>query len=294
VTIAACYVTTEGVVLGADSTASAFINPGGFHYFNFNQKLFEIGDPGTGTLGAITWGMGGLERLSYRTKFAFLAEALQKKPAKNVKEVADRWVELLWPDYNAATKVCRDLNAKRPFDPITAPADPDARTWAEEDHLNQLKRALFVGFCIGGHLLPQREPQAFTVLFDPLSGQPAPGEVGMGRWAFWGAPNMIQRLILGCDDEIKQSLLRSGKWNGSPEELEALLAQHSLATVQLPIRDAVDFIHACIGSTIKALKFSSLAQICGGPIEIAVITTDRRFRWVRHKEWDAAIMDGTP
>ena len=42
----------------------------------------------------------------------------------------------------------------------------------------------------------------------------------------------------------------------------------------------------------KAMKFSDLPQICGGPIEIAVITSDRRFRWVKHKTWDAAIMEG--
>jgi hypothetical protein len=28
---------------------------------------------------------------------------------------------------------------------------------------------------------------------------------------------------------------------------------------------------------------------CGGPIEIAVISTDRRFRWVRHKNFGAAL-----
>jgi hypothetical protein len=60
----------------------------------------------------------------------------------------------------------------------------------------------------------------------------------------------------------------------------------------LPIRDAVDFVHACIYSTIKALKFSNFSQICGGPIEIATITTDRQFRWVRHKPWDAALTEG--
>jgi hypothetical protein len=33
-------------------------------------------------------------------------------------------------------------------------------------------------------------------------------------------------------------------------------------------------------------------MVCGGPIEIAVISSDRKFRWVRHKEWDAAIAEG--
>jgi hypothetical protein len=71
-----------------------------------------------------------------------------------------------------------------------------------------------------------------------------------------------------------------------------LLAKHHLGHAStIPIREAIDFIHACIYSTIKALKFSSLSQICGGPIELAAITTDRSFRWVRHKQWDAAIRE---
>lgn len=55
------------------------------------------------------------------------------------------------------------------------------------------------------------------------------------------------------------------------------------------LRDAIDFAHACIYSTIKGMKFSNFFQVCGGPIELAVISTDRKFRWVRHKAWDAAI-----
>jgi hypothetical protein len=113
-------------------------------------------------------------------------------------------------------------------------------------------------------------------------------------WNFWGAPNMIQRLMFGRDGKLRDDLLASGKWNGTPAELDAFLSQYMLATPYLPIRDAIDFTHACIASTIKAMKFSSLPQICGGPIELAVITTDRKFRWVHHKEWDAAIMDGAP
>lgn len=48
-----------------------------------------------------------------------------------------------------------------------------------------------------------------------------------------------------------------------------------------------------IYTTIKAMKFSHMAPVCGGPVEVAVITTDRRFRWVRHKGFDAAIGDGS-
>jgi F420-0:gamma-glutamyl ligase len=43
---------------------------------------------------------------------------------------------------------------------------------------------------------------------------------------------------------------------------------------------------------IKTMKFSHMAPVCGGPVEIAVVTTDRKFRWVRHKQSDAAIGEG--
>jgi hypothetical protein len=290
VTIAACYVTSEGVVLGADSTASSTL-AGGFHYFNFNQKLFEIGEP-PGTLGVVTWGLGSLNQLSYRTLLARLADDLQATKAGSVADVVNRWIELFWTEYEPYVKPCVDLSAKLPHDPNINPPDPAARTKAEEVELTQLKRALFVGFCIGGYILPGRLPEAFAVYFDPLQGKPTAQPVPLGTWGFWGAPNVIQRLIFGCDDQIRGALLNSGKWSGTQGELDTLLAQHHLSTPVLPIREAIDFIHACIASTIKALKFSSLAQVCGGPIEIAVITTDRRFRWVRHKEWDAAITDG--
>jgi hypothetical protein len=58
------------------------------------------------------------------------------------------------------------------------------------------------------------------------------------------------------------------------------------------LRDAIDFAYSSIHSTIKALKFSNLNQICGGPIEIAVIRTDRLFEWVQHKKWNAGLKEG--
>lgn len=47
-------------------------------------------------------------------------------------------------------------------------------------------------------------------------------------------------------------------------------------------------------TTIQNMKFSHLAPVCGGPVEIALITGDRPFRWVRHKRLDAAIRQAGP
>jgi hypothetical protein len=292
VTIAACFVTPEGVVFGADSTTTAFTAVGP-HYFNHSQKVFEIGN--SATLGAVTWGLGGIGK-SYRAMLALLADDLTKKPPTSVEEAAQRWAHQFWNEYTTSVvigpfiKECQRLHGKMPYDKTAKQVDPNARTEAEETQYNQLKTQLVAGFCVGGYMPQDRMPAAFVTLFDPLGAGPKPTAI---QWGFWGAPNIVQRLINGCDDNLRNALLSSGKWMGSPADLDALLAQHTLAhPMILPIRDAADFVYSCIGSTIKALKFSNLSQICGGPIELAVITVDRPFRWVRHKNWDSAISEG--
>src|SRR5689334_3430003 len=120
-TIAMCYMSPEGVVLGADSTASVSLQPGGFHFFNHNQKLFEIGEGGT--LGALTWGMGGLGPVSYRTLLAELADNLRSKPPNDVEDVAKRWADKIWDAYSNSKELapviatCRALAAKPAYDP---------------------------------------------------------------------------------------------------------------------------------------------------------------------------------
>lgn len=286
-------------MLGADSTSSLVASPGGFHYFNHNQKLFELGEGAT--LAAMTWGLGGLGSISYRTMLADFASELEKKPAATVEKVAARWSEKFWGAYTSSEDTkplvdrCKTLAAKTPFVAAVANPPPTARTLTEENELKELTHTLYVGFCIGGYVLPNRTPMAFHMGFSPLATtKPVPVEIPMNAYLFWGAPNMIQRLIFGADDALVNAIVGSGHWTGGNEELNKLLDDQRLAHPILPVRDAIDFVHACIYSTIKAMKFSNLAQICGGPIELAVITTDRRFRWVRHKEWDTAVSEGMP
>jgi hypothetical protein len=294
VTIAACYVSPEGVVLGADSV-STYASPGGPHHFNYGQKLFEIADePETGTLGIVTWGLAGLAFGSYRTMIAQLSDGLRSKPAASVKEVAARWVTQFWPSYSVS--LAQDiaqfklLAAKAPFDQ-SQPADPKRRKLHEELQYQRLRDGLVAGFCIGGYVPPNRTPAAFEIIFDPLHGQPVPVQLPPAQ-SLWGVPAIINRLIKGCGDEVRDALLATGKWNGTPEEMDAAIAPYRLAhPPSVPIREAIDFIHACLFTTEKALKFSPGPRMCGGPIEIAVITTDRKFRWVLHKDWDAAISD---
>ena len=292
-TIAACYINPEGIVLGADSTASAFVHPSGFHYLNHNQKLFEIGIDAT--LGMVTWGLGSINMLSHRTQIAILADDLKTKPATTVEEVAKRFAAQVDVEYQKAYRAdvakFQLLASKLPYDATAAAANPAARSKDEEQEMQNLWLGLSLGFCIGGFILPDRIPSAFTVQFDPFKNAPIVAPV-TGAAQFWGAPKIFDRLIKGYDPELRQAIISSGKWSGSHNELDVILHNLELSHLMLPIRDAVDFIHVCIYTTIKAMKFSVMSQTCGGPIELATITTDRKFRWVRHKNWDSAILDG--
>ena len=295
VTIAACYVNLEGIVLGADSTSSTYIAPSGFHYLNYNQKLFEIGEGST--LGIVTWGLGSIGALSHRTQIAILADNLKTGAVTNVLAVAQLFAAQVYKTYFAVhagdLARCHALQVKPAFDKTTTPPDPNARTQEEETEFNNLWLGLSLGFCIGGYIFPDRTPSAAQIQFDPTvnSGTPTITPIMCGS-RFWGAPKIFCRLIKGYDPGLKDAILKSGKWSASHNELDAIFADQELIHSILPIREAVDFIHVCIYSTIKALKFSPMPQICGGPIELATITTDRKFRWVRHKEWDSAILDG--
>jgi hypothetical protein len=86
-TIAACYLSPEGVVLGADSAAS-FQTPDGFHFFNHAQKVFEIGEQAT--VGIIVWGLGGLQQSSHRSMVADLADDIKLTPVVSVDDVMAR------------------------------------------------------------------------------------------------------------------------------------------------------------------------------------------------------------
>jgi hypothetical protein len=289
-TIAACYHSSEGIVLGADSTTSSLVDGGGYHYFNHNQKIFEVGE--NSTLGIMTWGLASLGPKSYRALIANLADDLESQPPKKgMAEVADRWRDFFWNEYQTdlkpAIQRCKDLNAKVTHDPANAAS----RTEAEETELKNLKANGVAGFCIAGYWRPERTLAAYQIVFDLLSPKPTPRPIPTLHYGFWGAPNMMKRLIWGADDNLKADILGSSKWGDTPAELDKIFEKQRLGHANLPVRDAIDFVHTCIYCTIKALKFSNLPQICGGPIELAVITSDRKFRWVAHKDWDSAILE---
>jgi hypothetical protein len=265
-TIAACYLSAEGVVLGADSTSTMFVagrggQMGSQHHYNFAQKIFEFGDAGA-TAGIALWGLGSLGDTSHRTLIAEMADEAAKRKVDSLAVVADLAATMFWERYQSAFSDyltrARDLAAKG-----------SDRTEQEEDEWWHWLQTLAGGFCLGGRWGCNRQPKAFEILFDPLlTGAPKPSELALGNAYFWGCPNLIDRLIRGMDTVTFWRILNSGKWQGTSEELSVLLEQGALGQpYDLPLREATDWIYASVYTTIKAMKFSHLAPVCGGPIE---------------------------
>lgn len=287
-TIAACYLSSEGVVFGADSTSTMFVagpGPGGVggsdHHYNFAQKIFQIGH--NSTMGMAMWGLGNLAQVSYRTLIAQFADQLLGQAPASMQEVADRWNTFFWQAYTT--------HLASIYGRVQTLLGQASRTPDEDNELHFLVRSFSGGFCLGGNLLNDRTPFAFEIRYDPTRTAPQPVQsLQIGSSNFWGCPNLIERLLYGIDDGVFAAILQSGKWTGTPNELAALVMPHRLAQpLDLPIREAIDWVYTSIYTTNQAMKFSHLAPVCGGPVEVAVITTDRTFRWVRHKRLDAAI-----
>lgn len=289
-TIAACYLSADGVVFGADSTTTMYVagrGPnahGAEHHYNFAQKIFQVGE--NSTLAMTMWGLGNLRSKSYRTIIAEFADSLLGVGAQSLDEIGQHWSQFFWTAYSAEFSQFLDR-----YRELQSQA---SRTPEEEQELVWLMNTFSGGFCIGGYLFADRTPSALEIRYDPtLSDSCVVEKLAIGTTRFWGCPNLINRLIFGLDESLFADILRSGKWQGTQQDLFNLLMPYCLGQpFDLPIREAIDWVHAAIYATIKTMKFSHMAPVCGGPVEVAVITTDRRFRWVRHKRFDAAIADG--
>lgn len=290
-TIAACFLSTEGVVLGADSTVTLGGGPSA-RYFDNEQKVFEVGREGT--LGLVLWGSVP-ESVSFRTIVATFADTLQAHPAASVKDVADRWASYAWEALREAHQEMLKI-ALAGLAKVQAGKEADVTEDEVEaaTYLNEFR----TGFCIGGHMGPSRAPAAYEIEVRLTSlTAPEPTALTTGHLNFWGVPNMFRRLLHGVDWRILDAVLdakdQAGNklWVGSEDDLYNIaFAEQMIVPRGLPIRDAIDLVHFSIVATIKALKFSRFAQpTCGGPVEVAVVTSDRAFRWVKHKSFDSAI-----
>lgn len=293
VTIAACHVCPEGVVLGTDSTSSLVTQGAGArpttHYLDFEQKIFEVGRSES-LIGLATWGAGRVGGVSHRLIAAQLGEQHRTRPFASLEGMAD-WLGdkvtgLFESEYGAIYKQFVECSEKLRDKPgeITEP---------ELKFMEAHQGRFGLGYFLAGRTADPAECQAFAVEWSiPEREGVRILPVESEKPCFMGVPHIMQRLVFGTDQDVAKRILQSGKWSGSPEELVQTL-RTTFLTVNpelLPLRDAIDWIHMVISTTSRSMKFAG-QHMCGGSPEVATVTVDRPFRWVCHKGLDAAIIN---
>ncbi len=263
-TIAAAYLVSDGVVFGADSSTTVQVStpsgPGVIQLLTHSQKVFEVGN--NSRLGVCTWGAGSIGRISHRTVVARLADEVNKETT--VHNAAEKLVNIVEPEFKK-------------------------------------EGADFVGYYLGGWNHGSHEPACFHIEIKREASKITPLELGL--CSFSGNASFFTRVFRGFDQRLPEglrnkikSLLPTDIQNSFDDIFNRAFNEVSSPLVtagfqDLPIREAIDFIYSYLHITVKAEKFKYGPPSCGGPIEVSFISTDRRFRWVRHKPFFSAITE---
>jgi len=260
-TIAAAYLVSDGVVLGADSSTTVQIsNPQGgsgiVQLLTHSQKVFEVGS--NARFGICTWGAGNIGKWSHRTIIARLSDQMNEK--STVEDAAKGLVEIVLP--------------------LVKETGTD-----------------FIGYYLGGWNPENHEPACIKVEISQSGDKIEP--LTLGLCSFSGNPIFFGRVFRGFDVRLPETLKNKLRdkinstedfdniFNNAFEEITRPLA--TIGYKDLPIREAIDFIYSYLHITVKAEKFKFGAPSCGGPIEVGFISTDRTFRWVKHKPFFSAM-----
>ena len=167
VTIAAAYLTSDGVVLGADSTTTVFVSGGVAQLFNCGQKVFEVGNDSR--LGVCTWGAGSLAGTSHRTLVARLADRLDLNSA-TVQEAANTFMGIV------------------------------SETYGTGDNIGGL------GYIVGGWNPKDHTPECYELFFEPKVA-PKCSALKVGQASFYGHPEFFSRVFKGYDSGLRTMVL---------------------------------------------------------------------------------------
>ena len=257
----------EGLVLAADSTSTiegaiAGQSPGVLNTYEHATKLCQVKDY---PIGVATWGIGSV---GARTVASLVGEFSNDLPLakerKNyqAKEIADELFDFVKQKYLEAFK----------SQEIEIPG----------------KKGPALGMLIAGYGDGMFFPDQYAALL------PAEGELKSARLAahsqfganWYGLTDAILRLHKGFAPELRGALIQQKQWK--PEEADEFLRRFEYPVVfdGMPLQDAIDFAVYLIGVVIGRFRFVVGAPVCGGQIDVAVMTPGR-FTWVQEKKWRA-------
>lgn len=268
-TIVVAVKVNDGLVLAADSAVAVHGGPAGqppgvLKTYNYGRKLSHIKDYPIGTL---SWGISLLgsrtiESLISEYEFGLLSASDEAARRFKVREIADNLRTFLLERYQVQY----------------GPLSPG----------NQPALGVLVNGYSDGAYFPEQYLFEFPTTPDLQIRRPDREDSEPDFGVDWfGLTDAITRLIKGAD--LRLGAMLAERLRISPEEVWQLLAQfeYPIAFEGMPLQDAIDLAVYLVEMTIGRYRFVVGAPLCGGEIDVAVITS-RGFTWVYRKSWHAA------
>lgn len=276
-TIAIAANFSEGVILGADS-ALTFMNADEMitHVMKGAQKIYHIGardDCSDSPYGALVYG----------------AAEYEGQPWRNV--IGNFW-----------RKIGVETLASMPTAESVVSTFRDFLLDLQPDKCRRTARGE-AGLFIAGFGKEDSHVRAFRLRI----GEMEVVEIALRSVEYDGIPKFVQHLLFGMNSSTDESLrkrlggalIEVRQPDGSTKQVELVEIIEDIISSEapvctpedcgMPLRDALDYIHFLVYSTIKYFKFARGAPLCGGEVELAAITVDRGFRRIMRKPLDFCL-----
>ncbi|MCD6282622.1 hypothetical protein J7J84_03315 [bacterium] len=257
----------EGLVLAADS-ANVLLGilgpeqktPSIIQTFEYANKVCQIGNL---PIGVMTWGNAAIEDRTVQSlimECEYECEDMLKKRDYSVRTVAEKLLTFIRKRYAKAY-----------------PGTPEEQTPP-------------LGILVGGYSYRQFYSELYTYTFpsskdmeavrpDKADGSPSFGT----NW--FGSGEALTRLIKGFDPQVLDDLAHHGIDRDTIETWAGKAAgELPLIFDGMPLQDAIDFANFAVQVTIGVCRFRVGPPVCGGDVDIAVITPGK-FHWAQRKQW---------
>jgi len=276
---------SEGLVLAADSTAAIQGSihkpgqkpmPGILKTYDHVRKLSQIKDYPIGTL---TWGtslIGARSVDSLIREYEYGLTSLKEEQEK-IKERRMR----AEPGVPARFEYCvREISEGL----RKHVADFYENEFGDQPRAERPALGILVSGYSSGRFFPEQwkislpESSELEQVRPDVDGKPAFG----ANW--FGLTDAIVRLHWGRDDGAIGLL--SQHFKVPPEEVQKLLDrfQYVIFFDGMPLQDAIDYAVYLVNVAIGRFRFVVGAPLCGGAVDVAVITPNE-FTWIQRKFW---------